>query len=341
MEPKKPSSDSPEERVDALVRRRDRGKGQRAEKQQSSPGTSPEGGSGKREHRPQLTEKQRIEARRRRAEQRRRGRRSSASSDVPAGGNALSRGVRATGTELRRTAVFLGGAVAAGLDRLGPVGRVFRSGLAELVRTLGRGLAVGWRVAGTGLARLGKTVLAANRVVTPRSATIVAAAAGVIALVVSQFLDFRATEIGQPGYLAVQEIARAPRRDLMTPMAAHSVLLLAVGLLALAGLVGAAQTGRRRFGLLIALCGLATIAAGVAIDLPTGLDVTEAEISYTGVAAVLLTGFWLQLAAGAVLAGTGLGLAATGSRPASSPARSRRSDRNRSRSRQPAAGSPA
>ncbi len=137
MDPKKPSSDSPEERVEALVRGRDgRSAGAQAPEagmERSEPDRKAKGG-----HRAPLTEKQRIEARRKRQEQRRRrgtGRgsaRRGSSKPGTAGaaggsGNALSRGVRATGTEIRRTALFLVGALAAGLDRLGPVGTAIGS----------------------------------------------------------------------------------------------------------------------------------------------------------------------------------------------------------------------
>lgn len=346
MDPKKPSSESPEDRVDALVRRRERERLRQTDEQSSaataddrSAQASAEAGAKDPERRPQLTEEQRIEARRRRAEQRGRRRKGSArgargssskgsSGDAPAGGNPLSRGVRATGSEIRRTAVFLAGALIAGLDQFGPVGRVFRSGLAELVRNLGRGLVVLRRAVSIGLVRLGQVVLATDRAVTPRSATIAVAVIGVIALLVSQFLDFRAAEIGQSGYQAVQELTSAPRRDLMTPIDAHSVLLIAVGLVALAGVIAATVTGRRLFGLVIVGAGVVVILVAIVVDLPKGLDVAEVEISYTGVAAVLLTGFWLQLAAGATLVGTGLGLTATSGRSDRNPARPPRPERH-------------
>jgi MFS family permease len=133
----------------------------------------------------------------------------------------------------------------------------------------------------------------------------------VLVLAVSQFLDFRAIEIGS-GYSAVQEIARAPRIEVQTPMDAHSILLLAAAALA-AGCLAALVLGRRRiFATGLSLVGIATIAVTMLVDLPRGLDTEEAAIAFTGVAAVLLTGFWLQLAAGVVLTATGLLLAATG-----------------------------
>lgn len=368
MDPKKTSSKSPEERAEALSSGRDReaerasrrsegpdgassGADESKDSQRSTKSDGPEDAlrstkSGRSDRTPQLTEKQRIEARQLRQEQRRRGRRAPARSagskerdgSPSPGGNALSRGVRATGTEIKRTAIFLVGLLPAGLDRLGPVGRVLRTGLGQLLRRIGRAAGAAASAVATVWARLGKAVLATDRSVTPRAATVAIAGAGVVALVVSQFLDFRATEIGQTGYSAVLDITRAPRQDLVNPLGAHSVLLLAVAALALVGVAGSALTGRRPFGLLVAGSGLATVAVGLLIDLPRGLDVGEAAISYTGVAAVLLTGFWLQLAAGAVLMAAGLGLAAArgrgGPEPTDprSPARSRRDPGERRRS---------
>jgi hypothetical protein len=158
--------------------------------------------------------------------------------------------------------------------------------------------------------RLGGWLTALDRVLTPRRALVVVAAAGIATLIASQFLDFRAAEIGQAAYDPIQDITRAPRIDVQTPIDSHSILLLVVGAAALAGLVGAAATGRRAYGGLIALAGVATIAVTLLIDLPNGLDIEVAELSYSGVVAVLLSGFWAQLAAGFVLAAGGLGLLA-------------------------------
>jgi hypothetical protein len=168
-------------------------------------------------------------------------------------------------------------------------------------------------------------------VLTPRRAFFVVVSAGAAALIVSQFLDFRATEVGQAAYDPIQEITRAPRIDVQTPIDAHSILLVVVGAAALAGLAGAALSGRRAFSGLIAMTGIATIATALLIDLPKGLDVAVAEISYSGVAAVLLPGFWLQLAAGFVLATGGLGLLALTGQRRSSPARRSDTDRDSGR----------
>jgi hypothetical protein len=283
---------------------------------------------------PRLTERQRIEAR----EQRRRGGRSrnrkpsrtstgsgKGSRSGSDSGNPLSRGVRATLVELRRTGGFFKALILTALDRLGPAIRWLTAGLLSLLAAVGTVLSRLLRALGVAAARIGKLLVLIDRAVTPRRAFFVVAGAGATALVVSQFLDFRATEVGQAAYDPIQEITRAPRIDVQTPIDSHSILLIVVGAAALAGLAGAVLSGRRLFGALVALSGIATIAVTLLIDLANGLDVAVAEISYSGVAAVLLSGFWLQLSAGFVLTTSGLGLLALGGQ--------RRSSRERMRER--------
>jgi hypothetical protein len=381
MDEKKPSSKSPEERVEDLLNRREREAAEAAAGQSEVPaagsessaaggessmaggepsaagGESSVAGASSRDRTP-LTEKQRIEARRLRREKRRRGRgkdaarrpagagRSAASGRGSSpqagstsglgGGNPLSRGVKATGREIRRAAGFLFAALLAGLDRLGPFFSSAGEAVSSLLAAVARGLSGLTHAFGRALHGLGALLLAAERQFTPRRATYAVAGAGVIVLGVSQFLDFRAIEVGRSGYSAVQEIARAPRVDVQTPMDAHSVLLLLVAALAAGCLAALALTGRRLFGIGLSLAGLATIAVAALVDLPQGLDTEEAAIAFTGVAAVLLTGFWLQVAAGVVLAATGLLLAVTGPGREKSTDASRAPARSRSVRERPA-----
>lgn len=345
MDPEKPKSDSTgeppsdrspaERRVERLFSR-DRDGRKRAREGDSPKDTGPgtESGSdrpdtGSADSPPRLTERQRREAR----EQRRRGGRSRSSRPSGAGagasragstdvaGNPLSRGVRATLFELRRTAAFFRALILTGLDRIGPAVRWLTAALLDVFRAAGTAISALGRILARVASRLGGRLTALDRVLTPRRALVVVAAAGIATLIASQFLDFRATEIGQAAYDPIQDITRAPRIDVQTPIDSHSILLLVVGAVALAGLVGAAATGRRAFGGLIALAGVATIAVTLLIDLPNGLDVEVAEISYSGVVAVLLSGFWAQLAAGFVLAAGGLGLLALSGQRSTAPAR--------------------
>jgi hypothetical protein len=250
---------------------------------------------------PVLTEKQRIEARRRRRTQRKR---------RPAvTGNAISRGVRATGFEVRRTLVFLGRSVLSGLDALRPVGEIVTEALRRLLGALGTGLVRLAGVIAALLAATGRLVLAADRVITPRRAFTLVAAVAAALLVVSQFMDFRAIEIGQPGYVDVRDVTAAPQTDVKSPVDTHSYVLVLAGII---GFVAAALTAvspRRVLPGALVLAGAATLAVGLAVDLPAGLDAEDAELSYAGVKAVLLDGFWLELAAGAVLLVSGAALA--------------------------------
>ena len=78
--------------------------------------------------------------------------------------------------------------------------------------------------------------------------------------------------------------------------------------LALAGVavLARALTGRPQAARLLVAVGIAAIAIAVAVDAPQGLDEGEATVTYEGAEARLLEGFWLQIAAGAVLIATGL-----------------------------------
>lgn len=304
MDPKKPEEDKPrgpasaEERADALI------SGKKAENK-PEPGQASLRLQEKRKAeaagKPVLTEKQRIEARRKRQSQRKR---------RPAvTGNAISRGVRATGFEVKRTMVFLGRSVLSGIDSLKPVGEI----IATAAKRLGTGIAGGlvW-LAGfiaTLLAAAGRLLLGLDRLVTPRRAFTVVALAGAGVLVASQFMDFRAIEIGQPGYLQVQDVATAPRTEVKSPIDTHSFILLIAGIVAFAAAALTAVSGRRVLAAALVFAGGLTLAVTLAIDMPVGLDIENAELSYSGVKAVLLSGFWLELAAGAVLLVSGVALA--------------------------------
>jgi hypothetical protein len=67
--------------------------------------------------------------------------------------------------------------------------------------------------------------------------------------------------------------------------------------------------------------GHATLGVGLAIDLPRGLDSASASVAYADAQPVLLSGFWLEIASGVVLAAAGLMMALS---PSGAEARSRR-----------------
>jgi hypothetical protein len=150
-----------------------------------------------------------------------------------------------------------------------------------------------------------RAATAASVVVTPtRGAASVLIAAGAC-LVASQFIDYRAVEIGQPGYAGLPQVARAPTVGVRTAGAAHAYLLVPLGFAAV--LLGALALVRewRRLGLLVALLGAAAIAVVLLVDLPAGLDVGSQSSRFAGATAVLEDGFFAELAAagGMVLAG--------------------------------------
>lgn len=274
--------------------------------------------------RPTLTERQRRQAREVRRRKGRRGGRKARPE-----GNPLVTGIRATGRELTRAFAFLGGLLVAGLAALAPVG----AAIAELLRQAG--LALGWlaravarllTTAGAGISHL---VLRIDRVVTPARAIVTVSVASAILLGWSQFIDYRAVEIGQPGYTGVLDVVSAPTTDGRTPIDEHSFLLVGAALAAL-GATFAGAIGRRRAGLVVAGAGLLSVAVALLIDLPAGTDASDVATAYSGAEPVLLAGFWLELAAG-------LGLACCGALIAAAPAPATRRAAKKRRRRRPAA----
>ncbi|MGN6254585.1 MAG: hypothetical protein ACTHO8_06340 [Solirubrobacterales bacterium] len=136
-----------------------------------------------------------------------------------------------------------------------------------------------------------------SRAITPaRAAAAVLIAAGAL-LVASQFIDYRAVEIGHPGYAGLPQVARAPTTGVRTAGDAHSYLLVPLGALAMALGARALRRERRRLGLLVAFLGLVSLAVILLVDLPDGLDVGAQSSSFAGTSAVLEDGFYAELAA--------------------------------------------
>lgn len=272
------------------------------------------------DHRPRrLTERQRAEARRARRRRPARTARKRAG-----GGNPLNRGVRAFLAELGRAVAFIAGLIPALFNALGSAAR----SLLEAVIFIGErllGLLIGLgRTASGLLAELGRAVNRLDQILTPVRAAALICLLGGLALAGSQFIDYRATEIGGPEYVGVLDLTSAPRVDVLTPLQTHSVLVLVLAVVGVVGTLTTLITGRGRPAALVALAGLVSVIVSVAVDLPRGLELGEAEIAYADAVAVLLGGFWLQLAGGVILAIGGLVLWATGSAPATAPARADR-----------------
>lgn len=304
-------------------------------------GSSETGKDGEKGARPVLTEKQRIEARRARQAKRRR----------PVKGNPLSKGMRATGFEIRRTASFLGGSVIAALAALGPVFSSAGMGLVWLIERIGEGVKALGRLIGRAVALAGRIAVALDRVVTPHRALLLVAALAAVLLGVSQYKGLGAIEIGQQGYAGIEDLARAPAIDRTTPAGVHTQILVPIAAIAFAAVVIIALGSigsfasrfvrwRRLASMVLVVIGLLTVAVSLLVDLPDATDTSEAALAYAGVKAILLSGFWLQLAAGAALTVSGLALLFEPS-PGRAIKREREDRRSRVAARRPATGSQA
>ncbi len=152
---------------------------------------------------------------------------------------------------------------------------------------------------------LARAATAASRAVTPARAAAAVLIAAAACLVASQFVDYRAVEIGRGGYAGLPQVAAAPTVDARTAGAAHAYLLVPLGALAAALGALALARERRRLGLAVAALGLMALAVILLVDLPAGLDVGSQSSRFAGAGAVLEDGFFGELAAagGMVLAG--------------------------------------
>jgi hypothetical protein len=180
---------------------------------------------------------------------------------------------------------------------------------APLLRPTGvilfRGIARGEAWVRRSAAAAGRLATRASAVLTPHRAIAAVIVATGACLIASQFLDYRAVEIGQPGYAGLTNVAHPPTVDVRTAGDAHSYLLVPLGLITIALGARAAGHERRRLGLAVAALGLAAMAVILLIDLPNGLDEGAQTSRFAGAEAVLEDGFYAELAAasGLVLAG--------------------------------------
>jgi len=158
---------------------------------------------------------------------------------------------------------------------------------------------------------LSATVRAATRasaVLTPRRTICAVIVASAACLAVSQFIDYRAVQVGQPGYAGLPGVAPPPV-GIEHAGQPHLYLLLPVALLAaaLAGL--ALRTGTPRLGRFVLALGLLSLAVVLLVDLPAGLDDSSQASRFSGTNAVLDNGFYAELASTAGLMLGGLLLA--------------------------------
>ena len=178
--------------------------------------------------------------------------------------------------------------------------------LRPLLALFFRALAAGDRLLRRACALLVRGATAASGVATPaRAAAVVLIGAGAL-LVVSQLIDYRAVEIGQPGYADLPDVAQVPTTGEKTAGAAHHYLLVPIGLAAIAVGVVALRREARRLGLLVATLGLLSLAIILLVDLPAGLDEGSQTSRFAGTSAVLEDGFYAELAAAGGLLFAGL-----------------------------------
>jgi hypothetical protein len=168
-----------------------------------------------------------------------------------------------------------------------------------------RAVAAGERALRRAAAHTAHMVKRIRGVMGPKRVALLLVAASSLALVVSQFIEYRAVEIGQPGYAGLPT-ARPPTVDEETAGQAHSYLLVPLGLLAGGlALVAIRRPRPRRFGLFLAGLGAIGLAVVLLVDLPAGLDEGDAASRFSGATATLRDGFSIELAAcvGLILGG--------------------------------------
>lgn len=204
------------------------------------------------------------------------------------------------------------------------------AGVALLFAALGRILAVvlrGWlvlrRPARVLANRVRATVNAAARIVTPKRTLALVVAGAAVLLILSQWVDYRSVSIGADAYAGLESIAPPPEVARAEAGEPHAYLLAPLGLICLAFLALALR-GRPGALRLIAIAGVVAVLVALIVDRPAGLDISTASMSFEGVEASLLGGFYSEIAAGLVLTIASLLLA--GVLRAGAPRRSGRSE---------------
>jgi hypothetical protein len=137
----------------------------------------------------------------------------------------------------------------------------------------------------------------ASAVLTPERATCLTIVAAAACLIAAQFVDYRAVQIGQPGYAAGLPGASAPTVAAETAGQAHAYLLIPVALLAAVLALVVLRNGKRRgLGRVVFTLGLLALAVVLTVDLPAGLDAGAQASKFSGATAILLDGFYAQIA---------------------------------------------
>lgn len=209
----------------------------------------------------------------------------------------LGGGVTSVGTELLKLGremlvipaqLWLGAAEGAGDFVL----RVWRGALRPA-------LVLAWRA-------LRAAVAYCDRHLTPARAVAVVGIVAAVALGASQWLDYHSVSVGTDAYSgSVGVVAPPPEVETEIAGKAHAWVMIPLAVAALAALAFALLRRPRAAALLVPV-GVAVIAVALIVDVPEGLDEGTAAVAYDGAEAHLLEGFWVQIAAAAVLIATGL-----------------------------------
>jgi hypothetical protein len=147
----------------------------------------------------------------------------------------------------------------------------------------------------------GRIARRASAVLTPQRAICLTILACAALLVVAQFVEYRAVEIGQPGYAGLAA-AKAPTVGGETAGEAHAYLLVPLGVLAAILALAAMRNERRRgLGRIVFALGAVALAVALLADLPAGLDASAESTRFSGAEAVLYDGFYAEIAAAAGL----------------------------------------
>jgi hypothetical protein len=146
-----------------------------------------------------------------------------------------------------------------------------------------------------------RTATRASAVLSPERAICLTILASAGCLIAAQFVEYRAVEIGQPGYAGLPA-ASPPTVGAETAGQAHAYLLIVPALLAAALALVVLSKGRRRgLGRIVFMLGLVSLGVVLLVDLPAGLDAGAEASRFSGAKAVLYDGFYAQIAAAAGL----------------------------------------
>lgn len=216
---------------------------------------------------------------------------------------------RGAGRARRRVAVAVPKAGRALLAALGAAFALFFALLGVVLTAL---IAAGRFVAGpigTVLRALDRAARTASRAVTPVGVLALVVAGAAILLALSQYTDYRMISIGNDAYAGVQTVAPAPETGRLEAGDPHSYAFVPLAVACLLLLAAAVGGGRWRLLRLVTLAGVAAIVVALVVDRPAGLDPGVAAVSFEGVRATLIGGFYAQIAAGVLLTGSSLLLA--------------------------------